>query len=761
MTTNCLKPLQALQMRTWQPKTVLCFIACLFASFAGPLLAQEADEGPQGPQQTKLDAETLSETERLILQSVRDSNPTTADDLAKAVAVLLDIDFFEDARIYISQLDALGLNEKQMFELNQSIGADFFLVLRRHEKLQPEGSTLAVKVMAAARSFANSSGRLGELIKTLNDEDLSVRSEAFRKLRQIGEPAVAQMLNTFADPASQPIYPGIRGGLKFMGENSQGPLLGAAYASDAQVQAEAIRALGNYNTIEAKDALIRAYLSPKVPNYLRRIALDSISKIGNRKVDPAVVERELYQRSKDYLVGDRKYSGGLLGTVKLWNWDKESKSLKSLEVTPETAARMVASRRAEDLYEIRPDLPRNRELYLLTQLETAKRVIGQNKSVDADSLVKKLSTNAAEINAILDRAMELELIPAAIASCEILGSIGNEALLADAVGSPSALVEAILFGDRHLQFAALDAVTKLDPQEAYFGSSYVASLAAYLAKSQSRTTGLVGYNRQEVGQTFASNLASSGVFGKAVLSSKSFFTTATDDPDIEMLFVTDTLDRPQYGELIQQLRNDWRTRRMPIAFLYHGLEQNNRVLLRVRNDKRFFSAPFSVSPDLIASNVARMAKMNQPWSVTNFDRRRHAALAITFLEKVSKDPITYGFYDLGALHDSLVSLLYVPGFAENSTSILAGLGTPAAQRELVNYASQSGLPIKGREKAAIAFTECVKRGGTLLTTKEIQQQYDRYNASEKESKESQKVLGMILDAIEARKRANRASMITK
>ena len=109
----------------------------------------------------------------------------------------------------------------------------------------------------------------------------------------------------------------------------------------------------------------------------------------------------------------------------------------------------------------------------------------------------------------------------------------------------------------------------------------------------------------------------------------------------------------------------------------------------------------------------------------------------------------YPFYNLGSNHDSLTKLLYFPGFAEEGSKILASLGTPDSQRELVNFASQSGLPVEDRKKVVQAFADSVATGGTLLTTVEIQQQYDRYNASKTEPEESQKVLGAILDVIEA------------
>ena len=73
---------------------------------------------------------------------------------------------------------------------------------------------------------------------------------------------------------------------------------------------------------------------------------------------------------------------------------------------------------------------------------------------------------------------------------------------------------------------------------------------------------------------------------------------------------------------------------------------------------------------------------------------------------------------------------------------------------MLGFVSQGELPIEARELVADAFESAVKRGGTMLTTREIQLQYERYNASENQPEETQKVLGRVLDVIEARR--NRA-----
>jgi hypothetical protein len=77
------------------------------------------------------------------------------------------------------------------------------------------------------------------------------------------------------------------------------------------------------------------------------------------------------------------------------------------------------------------------------------------------------------------------------------------------------------------------------------------------------------------------------------------------------------------------------------------------------------------------------------------------------------------------------------------------LSDPQAQRALMNFASQPVLPVHSRSAAADAFRKNVGLHGVLLTSGEILMQYDRYNASESSDADTQRVLGALLDTIEA------------
>ena len=107
-------------------------------------------------------------------------------------------------------------------------------------------------------------------------------------------------------------------------------------------------------------------------------------------------------------------------------------------------------------------------------------------------------------------------------------------------------------------------------------------------------------------------------------------------------------------------------------------------------------------------------------------------------------------YDLSRYDRELEKALYDPQLGPHAAAVLANVGTPLAQRSLVSAASALTTPIDLRETAAAALRKAVDRHGILLTRREIQRQYDRYNQSEILDKKTQAVLGLILDTLESK-----------
>ena len=245
----------------------------------------------------------------------------------------------------------------------------------------------------------------------------------------------------------------------------------------------------------------------------------------------------------------------------------------------------------------------------------------------------------------------------------------------------------------------------------------------------------------------------SGLNGQTAQNGREFYRKATQDANLQFLLVCDTFHRPDYAELVQQLRQDWRTRRLPLAVLYRQ-ENETRAIRVADNDDLTIAMPFTVNPELVNLQVLQLARFSSVWQLTIDDRRLHSDFALKWLAKAAKGGEDYAYLDLASYEQQIGQLIFSHGSEAMAAEILSALGTADSQRMLINYASELGLPIENRQAAAAAFTRSVEKNGVLLTSSEILQQYDRYNASELDTVESQKVFGSILDAIESKKKTN-------
>ena len=690
----------------------------------------------------------IENTEDLLVRTVAESNPTTPVELAKAVKVMIDIEQFEKAGEYLDSLAGLELDGAASYELNRVAGSDLFYEIARTSELQPQGRELALKVFSLATEWANSDSRIASLIKDVGTKDEYARGEAFAKLNRVGTKAMARVIETFADDDREKEFPALRGALYAFGDAAVGPLLGAAEAGHPSVRTEAIRALAKLENNQAVDMLLRTSLSQRTLSPYRELASYHLNKSGRAPLQ-SEVESRLLHRVEKFLEGRRETAESLLEEVDVWMWNDDSRQLELMEVKPDVAARLRAAELARTLYEINPGSARNRELHLLSQLEYLKRQSGASDQIKVDQFLKQADNiSASEVEGLLSEAIRLDLIHAATAACEVLKEVGGEAQIVSSDMRP--LVNAILVGDRHLQFAAFDAIAEINPKIAYAGSSYVAEVAAWFASSRFVKKCAVGHIRSEVAQAWSIATGPRGWGSVSADSSKDFFEQATSDPDIGILLISDSLQRPSQRELVRQLRSHWKTRRMPIGLLARDADHLIKSIRYTEGMDRLLTFPLSLDDDAIASQLKQLEGQESTWTVSSDDRYRHAARSVEWLESAAVDS-DLDYYHIGSHQKQLLGLLYHPEFTSSAAKILATQPTAIAQRTMLGFVSQGDLPIEARELVADAFEDAVKRGGTMLTTREIQLQYERYNASENQPAETQKVLGRVLDVIEARR----------
>lgn len=706
-----------------------------------------------------------SPTDRLLIRSVKQSNPQTPTQLAKAVKVMVDLGQFDFAKFYLSRLMAVQLEDQQRADLVREMGSDFFFELHAADELAPEGRDFSRQMLKANRQFRQSPEQLQQLIGKLNDPNIAIRSRAFRSLRSIGPTAIAALIEVFADPERKDVFPGVRGALQNIGPQSIPLLRGATVANHPVVRAEALRAIANYRSEGVADVLAAAALNVNETERVRAIATLAMRNQGYSLPASSALVSRLQGRTEALLTGQQTLRGSLDSMLTVWRWESEAKRLLPSKVTVATASRFEAARLAGAAYGIEPQSVSSRRLYLLAQLEAAKRSVGtegESSVVTAKDFFKELPATIGtlapqELNELLKFAVEKKTVLAATACCELLAETGGPDVFYSAGSRMPPVVRAIMLGDRHLQFAALNMIDRLDPAVAYPGSSLAVKLAVFLSNTNQRSVGLVGHHRLEQAQTVAGSLLSAGMNGLSASTSRNLFEQATTDPDVSLLLVSDTLVRPRFDELIRQLRADFRTARTPIGLLVRDRELNRVVSRIVSDDPLTYSFPVAIDGEPLISNVRRVSSLADAdlFSVSVGERYRHAVLAAKWLAKISSDREKFGFYELGPHQQQLAGLLYRPGFEDSASEILSNLGTPLAQRELANFASQSSVAAPARRVAADSLSRSIERGSTLLTRDQIKRQYDRYNASEKSADGSTEILGSILDSIEQRRSISR------
>lgn len=747
---------------------------CAFCVCNQPVMAQEADPfggvddtsdvaAPE-PADTPEDKDarpelaSLEKGVRLIVSSVRSSNPSTPRKLAEAVRTMMDLEQYEEAKFYLDQLRRSPLDEAALFDLNQSVGADFFFRLARSRNMAPAGTEFANRVILSANKTAHAPARVQEFIGKLSHENIAVRSDAARELRRLGESAIAQMIDVFADESRSNQFDSIRAALRVMGEPGLAPLIAATKSSNEQVQFESVLALASIKHPDAFDAIVGSYYSSSTSKRVKEAASKAFVDQYGYFPDVLRASSIWYKRSNQLLDDSLEMGARRLGfsatPANVWRWDSVQNKLARYQLTLVASRRILAADKAEVLAEINADNAEYQQFRLLTLLEARKQLVGPSRSMDAD-MIRKLLPNvtAQEVNLVLENALERGLVPAAIGACEVLESMADPEVLSSGSHRPCPLIQSILFGDRHLQYAALRAISAIDPQRNFAGSSYVAQCAVYMASYADRPGALVGSSREDLARTLAARMIPSGLNGLTATNGRDFYRSATRDANLQFLLICDTFHRPDYIEIVQQLRQDWRTRRLPIAILYR--QENARRAMRVADkDALTVAMPFTVDPELVALQIQQLQQFSSVWPVTLDDRQVHSRFALEWLAKVTKGGDTYSFLNLASHESQLSKLIFSRGLEETATQVISALGTPNSQRVLVNYASELALPIENRRYAATAFKTSVQQNGILLTSSEILKQYDRYNASETDTVESQKVLGSILDSIEAPTRSS-------
>jgi hypothetical protein len=705
---------------------------------------------PEEPEEPEEDVEDITDPNDPVIATIREQNPSTAPDLLRAVNTLVDYGAPTEARKYLAKLIELKPSEAELIELQEEFGSALFMKMRRDKQLGDDGSMFAKAVMDAAYKWASDPKRIGPLIEELKSNDRDVLRAAIVDLQKAGEGAVQPLLAVLADRDRAAEHHNIRLALGGLGTAAADPLIATLNTDDDALRAHVIRALGLIGAPHSTVFLLRSFASKDSDPVVRAAAAHALRDLTGSTPSAREVENYLLNETERFLDGIPPRKPDHENKIAMYVWNPAQQKAEKVKMLSRDASLYVAAHTSSDLFALFPKNYRYRRLYLVANLESDKLRNGLDQPLPSDpgsarERVRGLGVEAIED--VLSYAMKEGRVAAAIGAVEVLGDLKSQQVLRGEHGTPTPLVDALHHPDRRLRLAAADAIMRIDPSEGFPGSSRVPRALAFLAGASGLRRALVAHPNASEAQSMVGALLELGFEAESALSGHEVFKKASNSPDWEILLISDAISNGGSHETVQFLRRDPRTALIPVGLMVRSEDlQQAKLWARTMPLTEAFPRPYEL--ESMQFQIRRLLMEARRSLVPVEERTEQAKLALHHLVQIAENRKKYEFYKLDCAA-AVEPALFDSELAGNAARILGLIGSPEAQRALVDMASQNMLPLKQRQAGASAFDTAVRKRGVLLNSEEVELQYDRYNQSERLDVETQNLLGSILDSIES------------
>ncbi|MEM9185000.1 MAG: HEAT repeat domain-containing protein [Planctomycetota bacterium] len=695
-------------------------------------------------------------TLRAVLETPRD----TPGDYARALFALINLREPARAQEVLTELLALNLEDDAKAALVTEFGSAAFVQLSRTEGLGPEAAAFATDCLTAAKAQSIAPNRMAELVDKLSADSAQTQAVALAALRRTGAEGVRYCVTQIAAAEDADRNP-LREALVALAPLSRPALVAMLESSDADLRKQAAWALGKIRAESAAPLLAaQAVLEPTGSDPGRAAQWAFVHTTGAPATKP-IATRLLDNALRNLRGGVPFERPNAAGEIAFYQRDKVEKvAANPVVLSTSDAGIAQAARLARLRLRLDPTSVTARRTAMVLHLQTLGLMEAGGVEMPEEELLDLSRVPSTEIGDALTDALELRYAGAAAALAVKLGERQNAAALATANGKPSPLAVAVNDPHPGVRWAALWAIDAIKPRSPFPGSSRVPSALIRFAGGSSARVAVVATPGAERSATLVGLLAPLGIEGR-VATTGAQAVKAADTADLEFALVDLAVLGPNVRETVFRLRRQTASGVAPIGLLASAgrLEEAKRIAEDHQHVVAFprphtAEAVAGIAEQLAAAAPAGWPTADERAELAELARGRLADMLRAPLDPSSADGPTY--YNLRGRSSEIQQALGRAGYSGAALSVLGLLGTPASQRELLTTASLRAVPIDSRRAAAKAFEESVALFGVLLTALEIQQQYDRYNASESADADTQALLGGVLDVIEAKRNRRQA-----
>jgi hypothetical protein len=687
--------------------------------------------------------------EERAVNAILQNNPSTPLELVRSAKLLANMHRPDLGKKMLERVLSGNLKPESLAQLANQLGSATIVEISSRRDLAPEGRQLADALLTATEKQQQDPAYIDGLIKKLSDPSSEVRVEAITGLQAARGAAVPPLMAVLADPAKAAQHAAARTAIVQLGLDALPPLVAALDAPDPKLAAQTVEILGLLPSSDVKVYLAPLAVRDDVATEVRAAAIQAVrSLLGSVPAKSEVAEMSIHE-AKQYFERRRRSPENAAGRSVVWSYDAASRRIVATSTSPDVAALRLAIRFARDAHAVMPSDAQGLRLYLATMMEEAAYRKGVDKpvGVEDDAALQRLSEFTPEtLDRVLDYAMRTNHAPAAAVAAKLMGRNPQTIRILARGNAPAALVMATRHGDRRLRLAAVEALVAVRPKQTYHGASFVLESIGFLISSAGDRRAIVACAHGDHAPRMAGYLAQQGFVVDRSPDGRGLLQHLLNSADFEVALIDAGIDHPTIEFLLQEMRHDGRTSQLPVAIMARpDLLERSRRLARQDDAAEAFSYPYD---DAAAKWQVEHSLTLAKSAVPAAERLKQAGMALDWLAELMADR-SQRYYDFQRIQKPVLAAVDISALKTRAVKSLALFGTAESQKALIAMADRATEPVPSRIAAVEAFRQATQRFGILLTTDQIQQQYDLFNASKGLDAETRRVLGLILDCIEA------------
>ena len=727
------------------------------------------------PDELKTEEDFIA-TSNAAERAIMGQNPTNSAELFSAAARVARIGRVLYAKILVEKaLNAPDPTPEEAAKILDSLGsgrASYFIAL---PEVSPAAAQTYNKVVDIARKAWESEKTLRAAIERANFGSTNDRAQAILDVRRGGAQAVALLVGDLlsGDEKKVKVADSL---LPFFESNA----IEATIAALRNAPTEKILPIVDYLAAQTDkrvgDELLALYYGGTVDDSTRDALANALAKQYDVLPTKAEFALAAYQKAFGYFNRKTLFPNTVDGETERWVWDdaKGTPSKKVL-VTEDSYLDEAAylAKIAVRIGESANALPSSaKELAALTSAEFELASSGLDSVKDALEKVKEDNPNLKvdDLQSAIRLALDSNRFKGALVLTAWLAEVGDESIVYS-YNQASAIVRAATCPDRRVRYEAISAIVKWNPQRSYIGSTNVGRMLEWFATSTGKRVAVVACNKLDECAKIGGYLQQCGYKIVPVTTGRDAILAAQASADVEFVYANANVTTPDIRYIAQTLRADARTYDVPLLvgtttdyedpnldgnetrtssdLPTLGIErvgEDTRANLLVGREPNAFVYPKPYDLQSASMALQRLFDYTKPNQVVAEKRLAQAqAAAKAFLALSVSRP---AFYEFDRMNDLTRTFLANPISFDLGLEYAAVVKTNYAQNALVELIGDTRMSLQERRKALDAFERQLAANGSLLRGPEVVRMYDRYNASEFEDADTQKILSDMLDVYE-------------